>query len=61
LVALAAGILGHVDPITSVWRAAIALVLGWVGANLWYVLTTGGRSAVEDNSSTDQAGESEAA
>jgi hypothetical protein len=43
LVALAAGILAQVDPITSLWRAALAFVLGLVGANLWYVFTTVGR------------------
>ena len=55
LVALAAGILAHVDPLTSLWRAALALVLGWIGANLWYVITTGGRQETE---STDDPIES---
>lgn len=48
LVALAAGILAHVDPVTSLWRAGLALVLGWVGANVWYVITTVGRDSMEE-------------
>jgi hypothetical protein len=57
LVALAAGILAHVDPITSLWRAALALVLGWVGANLWYVITTMGRALPDDSEATASPGE----
>jgi len=48
LVALAAGILGQVDPLTSLGRAAIVFVLGWIGANLWYVLTTFGRQPIPE-------------
>jgi hypothetical protein len=40
LVALAAGILANVDPVTSLWRAALAFALGWIGANIWYAVTT---------------------
>jgi hypothetical protein len=40
MIALSAGILAHVDPFTSLWRAALAFVLGWIGATVWYVLTT---------------------
>lgn len=36
LVALAAGILGEVDPLASVGRASLAFLLGLVGAHLWY-------------------------
>lgn len=35
LVALAAGVLAHVDPITSLWRAVIAFILGWIGVGIW--------------------------
>lgn len=47
MVALAAGMLAQVDPLTSLWRAALAFVLGWVGASVWYVITTAGREQAE--------------
>lgn len=40
LVALAAGILQNVEPITSVQRAALAFVLGAFLTQLWYVFFT---------------------
>jgi hypothetical protein len=40
LVALAAGILCHVDPLDCLWRAAIAFILGLVGTQAWYVFFT---------------------
>jgi len=58
LVALAAGILAHVDPVTSLWRAALALVLSWVGANLWYVITTVGRAPETSEAPATSNGES---
>jgi hypothetical protein len=42
MVALVAGILGQVDPLACVGRAAIALVLGVLGYQVWYVLFTCG-------------------
>jgi hypothetical protein len=47
LVALAAGILAQVDPLTSLWRAGLVFVLGWIGANMWYVVTNLGRQPLE--------------
>lgn len=35
IVALAAGIIGQVDSLTSLWRAALAFVLGWIAASVW--------------------------
>ncbi len=64
LVALAAGILANVDPLTSLWRAALAFALGWVGGNVWYVLTATARppadysDAVASNGETVPASES---
>jgi len=49
LVALAAGILAHVDPLTTLWRAALALVLGWVGANVWSVITSTGKMPEQES------------
>ncbi len=40
MVALAGGILAQVDPPTSLWRAALAFMLGWVATSLWYVFFT---------------------
>ena len=40
LVALAAGILGQVDPLASVGRALLAFVLGWIGGQIWYAIFT---------------------
>lgn len=40
LVALGAGILGHVEPVTMVGRASLAFLLGWVLTNVWYVFFT---------------------
>jgi hypothetical protein len=37
LVALAAGILSHVDPVTSVLRALLAFIVGSIATQLWYV------------------------
>ena len=41
MVALAAGILAHVDPVTSLWRGVIAFVLGWIGAGIWQAVLAG--------------------
>jgi hypothetical protein len=35
LVALVAGILCAVDPVTCVWRAGVAFFAGWLGATVW--------------------------
>lgn len=40
LVALAAGILAQVDPVTCLWRAGLAFLLGLIGTQLWYVFFT---------------------
>jgi hypothetical protein len=40
MVALAAGILGQVDPVASLGRALLAFVLGWIGGQLWYAIFT---------------------
>lgn len=40
IVALAAGILAHVDPLASLSRAGIAFVLGWVAGSVWHAFTT---------------------
>ena len=40
LVALAAGILAHVDPMATLWRATLAFFLGWAGTQVWYVFFT---------------------
>ncbi len=40
LMALAAGILGRVEPVTTTGRAALAFVLGWVLTHVWYVFFT---------------------
>jgi hypothetical protein len=45
MVALAAGILAHVDPVTSIWRAVIAFVMGWIGAGIWQAVLTGKQQA----------------
>lgn len=37
LVALAAGILGQVDPLDSLVRALLAFILGLIGTQAWYV------------------------
>lgn len=39
-VALAAGILSHVDPVASIGRACLAYLLGWIATNVWYVFFT---------------------
>jgi hypothetical protein len=40
MVALAAAILGQVDPVASLGRALLAFVLGWVGGQVWYAMFT---------------------
>lgn len=40
LAALAAGILGRVEPVTIVGRAGLAFLLGWVLTHVWYVFFT---------------------
>lgn len=40
LVALAAGILGEIDPVTSLTRAGLAFAVGWFGTQVWYVFFT---------------------
>lgn len=40
LVALAAGILAHVDPVATVQRAALAFILGSLATQVWYVFFT---------------------
>lgn len=40
LVALAAGILAQVEPVTVLTRAALAFLLGLIGTQLWYVFFT---------------------
>lgn len=40
LLALAGGILARVDPMTSLSRAALAFLLGWLLTQLWYVFFT---------------------
>jgi hypothetical protein len=41
MVALAAGILGEVDPVSCVGRACLAFLLGWIGAQVWNVMLMG--------------------
>jgi hypothetical protein len=41
IVALAAGIIGQVDPIASLWRALLAFVLGYVFTAVWYAFFGG--------------------
>src|SRR5579862_7312639 len=36
LVALVAGILCAVDPMTCIWRASAAFFAGWLGATVWH-------------------------
>ncbi|MHB8635633.1 MAG: hypothetical protein ACYC96_04075 [Fimbriimonadaceae bacterium] len=36
LVALAAGIICAVDPVTCIWRAGVAFFAGWLGATVWH-------------------------
>ena len=40
LVALAAGILAKVEPVTCVMRAGLAFLLGLVATQVWYVFFT---------------------
>ena len=40
LVALFAGIFGHVDPIACMGRAALAFFVGSLGYHVWYALIT---------------------
>lgn len=40
LVALAAGILARVEPVTCVSRAGLAFLLGFVATQVWYVFFT---------------------
>lgn len=40
LVALAAGILAKVEPVTCVSRAGLAFLLGFVATQVWYVFFT---------------------
>lgn len=57
LVALAGGILAHVEPLTCLFRAALAFLLGWLLTQLWYVFFTirvqPGISATEENVATE--------
>ena len=49
LVALAAGIIGGVDPMTCLARAGIAMLLGVFGTQVWYVMIAGdNRSALQE-------------
>ena len=41
IVAIMAGIVGHVDPVTTVVRSGLAFVLGWFAAKMWHgILST---------------------
>ncbi len=40
MVALAAGILYKVEPVTTVIRAGLAFLLGWAATHVWYVFFT---------------------
>jgi hypothetical protein len=40
LIAIAGGIIAHVDPVTSLWRAGLVFLLGWVLTQVWYVFFT---------------------
>jgi hypothetical protein len=40
IVALGGGILAQVDPLTSLQRAALAFMLGWLATQVWYVFFT---------------------
>ncbi|MFN8220811.1 MAG: hypothetical protein U0S12_11865 [Fimbriimonadales bacterium] len=40
LIALSAGILAKVDPITCLQRGAVAYIIGWFGTQVWYVFFT---------------------
>jgi hypothetical protein len=40
LIALGGGILARVDPLTSLWRAGLVFLLGWLLASVWYVFFT---------------------
>lgn len=40
LIALAAGILSHVEPYTCLIRGLLAFLLGWAVTNVWYVFFT---------------------
>ena len=40
LVALAAGILAKVEPVTCVTRAGLAFLLGFIATQVWYVFFT---------------------
>ncbi len=40
LFALGAGILGNVDPLTTLLRGAIAFVIGVLATQIWYVFFT---------------------
>ena len=46
-VALAAGVLSHVDPITIIWRGALAFAVGWVCASIWQAVVGLNRVDVE--------------
>ncbi len=54
MVALAGGVLAHVDPVTSVTRALLAFLLGWIGGQVWHVvLTVVGQSSREESESEE--------
>lgn len=51
LVALAAGILSHVDSLASLWRALLAFFVGWACASVWQALTSINRSYANEEAS----------
>ncbi len=38
LVALIAGLISHVDPVTCLERATLAFMLGWVSGQVWHLM-----------------------
>jgi hypothetical protein len=63
LVALAAGILANVDPLTNVGRAGVAFAVGWFGTQFWYVFFTVRAHSLNEamHSVADQGDEAQAA
>lgn len=55
LVALAAGIIGNIDPLTNVQRAALAYLLGWLSYQVWNAFIVGVAGVIPQGSNVSNS------
>lgn len=56
IVALAAGIMGNVDPVTTVIRSSLAFLLVWFAAKMWQAILSTQAIRFEERVGTEEEG-----